>query len=55
MCSPLASTIGALFAAVRVNVRAVDLEKVESKDMMGRMRKKVKSIVSTTIGCYSPA
>lgn len=44
MCSPLTSTAGAPFAAVRVNVRAVDLEKVESKDMMGRMRKTVSNM-----------
>lgn len=46
MCSPLASTAGTLFTAVRVKVRAVDLEKVESKDMMGRMRKTVKSMAA---------
>jgi hypothetical protein len=35
-----------LFTAVRVKVRAVDLETVESMDMMGRMRKTVRSMSS---------
>lgn len=44
MCSPLANTAGVLFAAVRVKVRAVDLERVESRDIMGRTRKTVRSM-----------
>jgi hypothetical protein len=44
VCSPLANTVGVLFTAARVKVRAVDLERAESMDMMGRMRKTVSSM-----------
>jgi hypothetical protein len=44
VCSPLANTAGVMFTATRVKVRAVDLERVESMDMMGRMRKMVNSM-----------